>query len=216
MSLQNKSVAFKQKVVFLLVAVCVVGIGIFWFQTFDFRISSQKLKQNSEEWREILEKGKEEMKLNSGLGSAKEQFQNENSGSVLLRKEISQTQNKGNVEITLVNIVFKEKITWVYVFIRNTGEERILLRPSGENKIKIIQEGKEFSELEREKIVDYPLPDLVAAKNEVSGALHFPALEPQKPFTLSIMGVRSEGAREQFNFVFRISGNNESGIMNQE
>ncbi|MFA4880749.1 MAG: hypothetical protein WC650_03970 [Candidatus Doudnabacteria bacterium] len=216
MSLQNKSVAFKQKVVFLLVAVCAVGIGVFWLQTFNFRINSQKVSQNLGGLREILEKGKEGMKLDSGLGSAKEQFQSEDSGSVLLRKEVNQTQNKGNVEITLVNIVFKEKIAWVYVFVSNTGEERVLLRPSGESKIKIIQEEKEFSELEREKVVDYPLPDLVAAKNEVSGALHFPALEPQKPFTLSIMGVRSEGAREQFNFVFKISGNNESGIMNQE
>ncbi|MDD5626777.1 MAG: hypothetical protein PHW01_02060 [Patescibacteria group bacterium] len=205
--MQNKSVAFKQKVVFLLVAVCAVGIGIFWLQTFNFRINSQKVSQNLGGLGEILEKGKEGMRLDSGLGSAKEQFQSEDSGSVLLRKEVGETQNKGNVEITLVNIVFKEKITWVYIFISNTGEERVLLRPSGESKIKIIQEGKEFSELEREKVVDYPLPDLVAAKSEVSGALHFSALDPGKPFTLSIMGVQSEGAREQSNFVFRIEGN---------
>lgn len=205
MSLQNKSVAFKRKVVLLLVAVCAVGIGIFWLRTFNFRINSQKVSQNLGGLKEILDKGKEGMRLDSGLGSAKEQFQSEDSGSVLLRKEVGETQNKGNVEITVVNIVFKEKITWVYIFISNTGEERVLLRPSGKSKIEIIQEGKEFSELEREKIVDYPLPDLVAAKSEVSGALHFPALEPDKPFTLSIMGVQSEGAREQFNFVFRIN-----------
>jgi len=203
-SLQNKSVAFKQKVIFLLVALCGVGIGIFWFKTFNFRVDNQDLKQDYQVLREIVKKGADEAKLDQGLGSVKEQFKSEDSGSILFKKEVNQTQNKGNVEITLVNIIFKEQTTWVYLFVRNQREERVLLRPSEQSKIKIIQEEKEFPELAKEKIVDYPLPDLIEAHSEANGALHFPALNPQKPLILSIPDIRAEGEREQFNFVFRM------------
>lgn len=213
MKREDQLIAFKKKgIIFLLIGVIMLGVVIFWWKTFSWQRGKQPFKESAQVWQEIWQKTNQEFNFKQQLAEIKGELQTEDSGAILQTREVNMSEDKGGIEINVSNIVFKERETWVYLTARNRQEARLLLRPLSAVKIKISQAGKDYLELPKEKIVDYPLPDLVEAQGEVSGALHFSALNPNQELILSLLDVRFEGAQEQFNFVFRIGGNSESGI----
>lgn len=204
MKFERQSIFSKKGIIFLLISVIMLGVVVFWWKTFSWQREKQSFQKSAQVWREIWQKTNQEFDFEQKLGAIKGQLKAEDSGLILQNREVNMSETKGGIEINVSNIVFKEQETWVYATARNLTNARILLRPASAAKIKISQAGKDYPELPKRKVVDYPLPDFVNPNGQASGALHFSALNPNQELILSLLDVRFEGAAEQFNFVFRV------------
>ncbi|PIU01602.1 hypothetical protein COT68_02325 [bacterium (Candidatus Torokbacteria) CG09_land_8_20_14_0_10_42_11] len=204
MKFENQPTFLKKGIIFLLIGVAMLGVIIFWWETFDWQREEQSFLKNVRAWKKIWQATNQGFNFNQKLAEVRGQLQTEESGAILSTRNANLSETKAGIEISVGNIVFKEQETWVYLTARNLTNARILLRPLSMAKIKISQAGKDYPELLKKKVVDYPLPDLVEAQGTASGALHFSALNPNQELILSLLDVRFEGAAEQFNFVFRI------------
>ncbi len=201
----KESESFRKKLAFFLVAVSGLGVFIFWLLTVDFEIKGVELPPSRSDFGQVLESKKAFQKAQSSLEQAKEELIPEESGSqIIVEREVGQTQEKMGLRVTCFNFVFKQEETWVYLGLENRNQNRVLLRASSEDQIKIIQDNQEFFELNKEKFLDYPLPDIIEGQEEITGTLHFKGLNPEKSLMLFISGVKIEGEQEHFNFLFKI------------
>jgi len=197
---------FRKKLVLFLVVLSSSGIFVFWLLAVDFKIQGVELPKSRSNFEKVLESGKALKEARGGVERAKEEFIPKDIGSEIINEqEITENQEKSGFVVGLSNIVFKEEETWIYLSLENQNEERVLLRNSSESQIRIIQNEEDFFEVPKDRLIDYPLPDIILGQEKLTGVVHFPGLDPEKPFTLFIPGVKIEGQQEHFNFLFKIN-----------
>lgn len=205
---QDQPNHFKKTLVFLFLALIGTGVFIFWLATLKYtnlKQIGQKGGQDLKNITELWQKSEPEQRPSPLLSSLKNQITPPSPENKII-KEITQdeTQVKQGLALTLLDIVLGDQQTWAYLHLKNQNNARVLLRSNPQSEIKIIQDGEEFPETDTKKITDYPLKDILESEEEVIGALHFPAIDPEKPFILFINGLKIEGAEEYFNFLFKI------------
>lgn len=201
----NLSYRLKKNLIFLGVTLAGIGIFVFWLATFDFSGMSlgNKFPKSQANFRKALEENKIWQQKAQIFSEIKRELIPPED-KIIKEKEEGKVQKKKGVIVTLATIVFKEQETWIYLNIKNNNDSRVLLRSGSRSKIKIIQGSKEFSEKAAQKILDYPLKDIIEKNEEIMGVLHFPALDPASPLILFMGGVVLEGEEEHFNFLFQV------------
>lgn len=201
---ENKAQNSKKYLVFLLLTILGIGIFIFWLATLDLSPLREKSSQNLKNLQEIAQESNLFEGTTQNFEEIQRQLQKEEGNQILKERNLNLTQTKKGLRITLLDVVFKTKETWIYLNIKNHNAARVLLRSGHTSEIKIIQNDKEFLENKTQKIIDYPLKDILTEREETLGTSHFSNIDPNQPFILFIKGVQLEGAEEHFNFLFKV------------
>lgn len=186
--------------IFFLVSISMLAIIFFWYQANNFQGLKQiDFESNFTGFNKMTATVND---LKSQISNLYGEVKVPNTGKIISEREYNYSQTKNNVNIILRNIVFKEQETWVYLFIQNQNEQPLILPATSD--FKIIQAEGEVSGLPAEKVFDYPLQKEIAGHNETLGALHFSPIDNQKPFILTLTGLKILDQAEQMNFVFKI------------
>lgn len=203
-----KSETFRKRVAFF--SILLIGMGIFsiWLLTTDFPRAAvlSELLKTKKDFSKSLETQQELRDRNLQLfRESKAEFMgSEGLNRVIEEREMDKLIEKKDVSAQLVNIVFKEEETWLYLNIKNNNAARLLLRSSPQSQIKIVQNGEDREEVYTLRLLDYPLPDIIAPQTETLGAIHFSKIDPTQPFVFFMGGLQLEGEKEHFNFVYQI------------
>lgn len=201
---RDKTYLVRKGIIFLFLSIMGIGIFIFWIGSLDFSRPKEKWQKDQGQLENIFT-NTEFSQRKTHLGSfLKDQFTSSSDNQIIKEREENQTQEKKNLSLSLGNIVFKEQETWVYLNIKNQNQARVLFRSGSESEIKIIQNKKEYPETRTQKLIDYPLKDIIETQEEMMGTLHFPGIDPEGSFILFIKGVKIEGEEEHFNFLFKV------------
>lgn len=207
---KGRSELFRKKIVYLIVGLSGIAILIFWKFTYapQDRDAFGELNQSKIDLEERLEEHKDlrENSLQEISKASEEIFgeDEEDVSAVIEERDIVIAQEKKGLVLEVLNIVFKEEETWVYLALANSNDTSALMRSVPQGQVKIVQGEQDYPEEKAESLFDYPLPDTIAPQSEVMGALHFPGIDPGAPFILFIGGVRLEDEQEHFNYLFKI------------